>query len=349
MNRILQFLLCTLLSSGLLIVTAMPSAAAPPNASLVGTWTAVVPQNEEVYGGAQKVFLTIRKNRSYILYSPAYGSEGRFDVTQPNGWHLVSQTSIYSDGGTYRLAGPDKLQLTNRLGTHTWTRVPYPPFISQRVVDGERVPSGVPGAVYTAVAGAQAHWHSDAEPVMIDVIPDGYGRKKLFFQVTVSLYSPSTNTGLQINIKPYSAVSRPIATSNLSKRPIAAKLVDLPEVIATARRNGMRDAFKSAWMMDWPHYGAVWEIKSGSPNGDVVHGFNILASGAILKGPGPGSEEIARENAEWARAIANLRSFIAQMKSHSPSGGTNLGYGQAWDAYYRNHGHAPGAGELGSD
>jgi hypothetical protein len=278
--------------------TAAGGLAADEASGIVGTWTTVMPDN----AGGQRIFLQVRRDGSYTLYSSVYGSAGKFEVTPPNRWSLSAATTTYSDQGTFRLAGENKLMLTGRLGTGEWRRVTMPPYFDEITAFGQRVPAGVRSFVFTAVISAREDWQSDAIPVMLRVTPEPAGHGPAYFQITLSLYSPSTGAGRQIVAAPYSREVRDIQTGQLSKHPITSNFVDLLKAIEIAHRNGMNGALKEALMLDWPQHGSVWQIHG---NGKM---YQVAAAGEIVHGDVTGY--VAQYNAQWNRAVAGLQKMF---------------------------------------
>lgn len=321
-GRRMHLIPCALLAAALLLPPPMLDAA--PGNPLAGTWTMVIPDA----AGGQHLYLQVRRDGTYTLYSTVYGSAGAFTVTPPNHWRMVARTTKYSDHGTYRLEGNGTLILTGRLGPGRWTRVRRRPYLLQRKVLGQRVPAAIPVVVKDVVAAARSRWHRDAVPVALSVDPQptaSIQESRAFgipyFSVTVTVYSPSTNSAWEVAISPYSYRARRISTGQLPKSPLAAKFVDLSKAIRTARQHGLRTAFKQASMINWEHWGSVWQIDAGPPDGDVTSSVQVLSSGSVVPaGSGPMSDYPAQYNAQWAQAVAGISRLI-----HRASGGGSNG------------------------
>lgn len=308
-----RFYLCILLAAALVASFGVLNAAAVN--PLVGTWTSVVPDA----AGGQHVFLQVRPDGSYTIYSTVYGTAGTFTVAPPNRWRMVAKTTNYVDGGTYHLEGKDELFLTGRLGTGKWTRVAHPPYLPEQLVFGQRVPAAIPFVIQATVAASRQHWHPDAIPTGVSVVPQPTASIQTsrahgipYFSVSVDIYSPSRRSFLEVDISPYSFHVR--TTSGGTKPlPLAAAFVDLSKAIETARQHGMRAPFQKASMMNWGRWGTVWTIRAGPPNGDATGLYRVLSSGHIVPpGTGPMSDYVAQYNAQWNRAVAGLRNLLAQ-------------------------------------
>jgi hypothetical protein len=279
------------------IVSAPPSHA---DSGIIGTWTTVIPDN----AGGQRVFLQVREDSSYTMYSAVYGSAGHFVITPPDRWRLIATTVNYADQGTFRLPDPNKLLLTGALGTGEWTRVTQWPMFPEATVLGQRVPSGVHNLVVASVLSAREEWQPDAIPVMLRVTPEPSSGETAYFQITVTLYAPSADAGQQILLGPYSREVRDIPTGQLAKDSIAADFVDLPKAIEIAHDDGMNEPFKQALMLNWSKAGSVWQIHSTSKI------YQVTSSGEALHGDIDGY--IEQYNAQWNSAIAGLQARFGQ-------------------------------------
>ena len=271
------------------------ATTAGESSSIVGTWTTVIPDN----AGGQRVYLEVRKDGTYTMYSPVYGTAGKFVVTLPDHWSMTATTTTYADQGTFRLPDPEHLQLIGAAGTGIWTRVTQEPYFLEKEVLGQRVPVGLQNFLLNVVTSQRQAWRRDAIPVALHLRAQPPGHEAAYFQIIVSLYSPSAGAGRQVAFSPYVEETQDISVGQLSKDPIAAEFADFPTALEIAHKEGMTGSLKRALMLNFGKSGSVWQIFG---SGEMVQ---VSAAGKALHGDVTGY--VDRYNAQWKKAIAGLQ------------------------------------------
>jgi hypothetical protein len=235
----------------LLFEFASVGYSAPVDHELVGAWEILVPNSL----GQTRWVGEIREDGTYAFYSPANGHSGTFEAEKGH-WSLVSKTTLWKDQGTYDVSNLDVLVVTGILGTGRGKRLTQTPFFDTVKVREQRVPANVPQIVAHMLKEKASPWHSDAMVVALEVDRTRYEA----FYVKMSFISPSTGSGLAIEVLPFEVTTRGVKSVNWGTRPLPQNFVDLPRAVKIARENGGNGAITRAKLNFNVNWGWVWGV-----------------------------------------------------------------------------------------
>jgi hypothetical protein len=220
---------------------------------VVGAWEIFVPNSL----GQTRWVGEIRGGGTYTLYVPANGHSGTFEA-EAGHWSLVSKTTVWKDQGTYDVSNPVVFVVTGILGSGRWKRVTQAPFFNTIKVGNQHIPANVPQIVADMLKKKARPWHSDAIAVALEMERTRYEA----FYAKMSFVSPSTGSGLDVEVLPFGVTTRAIPSVNWGTMALPKNFVDLPKVVEIARQNGGSGEITRASLSFNVNWGWVWGVIS---------------------------------------------------------------------------------------
>jgi len=293
------------------------SAKAPAADGLAGIWEM---RYQDAVGQSYLNILELRPDGGYATYmqDAAPDDHGAYRIADGA---LSFQSDVdprFSRNLPYELHG-DLLRIVLApypgpgVGTNPslaeWRRSEALPAFLTVNIDGDELPSGLPGMVAAAMAAQALPWRDDALPVGLEVEIAPPGRR---VRLTLLLFSPSTNEGMRLVITKYAFTSKVIDGSRMPHRPLPANFIDLADILAKAASGGMTGAFRRAGLRTYGRAGPAWMIGSDGPRGATYSAI----TGERINGDVTGY--IARYEADWAENARTWRQVFARYASCSP-------------------------------
>ncbi len=225
--------------------------AASVDPKVVGAWEIFVPNSL----GQTRWVWEIREDGTYTLYAPANGHSGTFEAAGRH-WSLVSKTTVWKDQGPYDVSNPDVFVVTGILGTGRWRRVTQSPFFNTVKMGEQCIPANVPQIVANMLKEKARPWHSDAIAVALEMERTRYEA----IYAKLSFVSPSTGSGLEVEVLPFDATTRSFTSVNWGTRALPQHFVDLPRAVEIARNHGETGAITRAKLNFNVNWGWVWGV-----------------------------------------------------------------------------------------
>ena len=293
-----------------LVVLLLWTSACDPgditaNESIVGAWQIMVPLG---ILPPQLHIIEFWKDGTYIYSAGTDGERGGYIAEKGVlTFQKGSQKYWWGDTTTYKLPDSDHLVITQTKAvpplpgrpphitlSGTLTRIKHPSYIATEFIDGQNIPTNLPGMGRVAFLLAQ-RWREDAIPVAIDARLKGHGEFFLVF----TFYSPKTRDGLQMPMERYWIGSREVANARWGTKAIPLDFVDLPAAVRTARAEGVTNPILSMELRVWDP-GPLWTL-SASKQAIPLHAVTGK------RHFGRRDSSIEDYNKQWDQAIAGVK------------------------------------------